>query len=72
MAISKTRVTGTDGHSGEANSLQSTVFKLFTDRLYVNAREFASSDVETDGVGSFGYILGMMNSLSFFVGRAWL
>ena len=43
--------------SGEADSLQSTVYaSYFTDRLYVNAHvSFASSDVETDGVSSFGY-----------------
>ena len=69
--ISKTRVTGADGHSGEANSLQSTVYaSYFTDRLYLNAHvSFASSDVETDGVSSFGYHSEYdANSLSFFVG----
>ena len=60
--ISKTRVTGADGHSGEADSLQSTVYaSYFTDRFYLNAHvSFTSSDVETDGVSSFGYILSMM------------
>ena len=69
--ISKTRVTGADGHSGEADSLQSTVYaSYFTDRLYLNAQVgFASSDVETDGVSSFGYHSEYdANSLSFFVG----
>ena len=69
--LSKTRVTGADGHSGEANSLQSTVYaSYFTDRLYLNAHvSFASSDVETDGVSSFGYHSEYdANSLSFFVG----
>ena len=69
--MSKTIVTGGDGHSGEADSLQSTVYaSYFTDRVYLNAHiSFASSDVETDGVSMFGYRSEYdANSLSFFVG----
>ena len=69
--LSKTRVTSVDGHSGEADSLQSTVYaSYFTDRFYLNARmSFASSDVETDGVSSFGYRSEYdAKNLSFFVG----
>ena len=46
----------------------------FTDRLYLNAHvSFASSDVETDGVSSFGYHSEYdANSLSFLLERAWL
>ena len=69
--MSQTRVTGADGHSGEADSLHSTVYaSYFTDRVYLNAHiSFASSDVETDGVSSFGYRSEYdANSLSFFVG----
>ena len=69
--LSRTRVTGADGHSGEADSLQGTVYaSYFTDRFYLNAQVgFASSDVETDGVSSFGYHSEYgANSFSFFVG----
>ena len=69
--LSKTRVTGLDGHSGEADSLQSTVYaSYFTDRFYLNTHvSFASSDIETDGVTSFGYRSEYdANSLTFFVG----
>ena len=69
--MGKTIVTGADGHSGEADSLQSMAYaSYFTDRVYLNAHiSYARSDVETEGVSDFGYRSEYdANNLSFFVG----
>jgi outer membrane autotransporter protein len=69
--MGKTIVTGADGHSGEADSLQSMAYaSYFTDCVYLNAHiSYARSDVETEGVSDFGYRSEYdANNLSFFVG----